>query len=36
MSMLGHQDGDSNASYLEIVDFISAYGANPDQDAREL
>ena len=36
MTMLGRQDGDHNASYLDIVDFIKAYGTNVKTDLIEL
>lgn len=36
MTMLGATDGDSGHSYLEIAEFLSANGANPDEDLREL
>ena len=32
MTMLGRQDGDHDASYLDIVDFIKAYGTNVKLD----
>ena len=35
-SMLGRQDGDHDASYLDIVDFIKAYGTNVKADLVEL
>jgi serine/threonine-protein kinase HipA len=36
MTMLGRQDGDHDASYLDIVDFIKAYGTNVKADLIEL
>ncbi|MBQ7352722.1 MAG: type II toxin-antitoxin system HipA family toxin [Clostridia bacterium] len=36
MTMLGKQDGDHDASYLDIVDFIKAYGTNVKTDLIEL
>lgn len=36
MTMLGKQDGDHDASYLDIVDFIKAYGTNVKADLLEL
>jgi serine/threonine-protein kinase HipA len=39
MTMLGYSDGASfqdGASYLEIVDFLMRYGADPDADMHEL
>lgn len=36
MTMLGKQDGDHDASYLDIVDFIKAYGTNVKADLVEL
>jgi len=39
MTMLGYKDGDSfheGVSYLEIVDFLTNYGANIDSDLKEL
>ncbi|HPQ48208.1 MAG TPA: type II toxin-antitoxin system HipA family toxin [Clostridia bacterium] len=39
MSLLGKTDGASGTdgtSYLEIADFISAYGANPIEDLKEM
>ena len=34
--MLGAADGEDGHSYLEIAEFISHYGANPDADLHEL
>jgi len=38
MTLLGHIDGQDaeGASYLELVEFISRYGANVEQDLKEL
>jgi serine/threonine-protein kinase HipA len=39
MTMLGYSDSNDyhgEASYLELVDFISKYGANVDEDLKEL
>ena len=39
MTMLGHKDGESHregASYLEMADFLSRYGADADNDLKEL
>jgi len=36
MTLLGQTDGDCEASYLDIADFIKSYGSNPRQDLREL
>ena len=36
MTMLGRKDGDHDASYLDIVDFLTAYGSRPKEDLREL
>mgnify|MGYP005838284695 CR=1 FL=1 len=39
LTMLGYKDGQDHsdgASYLEIVDFLMSYGANVDDDLREL
>lgn len=36
MTMLGKRDNDSDASYLDIADFITTYGSNPKKDLREL
>ncbi len=39
MTMLGYSDGighDDGASYLEIVEFLARYGANPSKDLPEL
>jgi serine/threonine-protein kinase HipA len=39
MTMLGHLDGDSaaeGASYLEMVEFISQFGSEPETDLEEL
>ena len=39
MTLLGYTDGtdaSSGASYLELVDFISKYGARPENDLKQL
>lgn len=36
MNLLGFQDGDSNAGYLDLVSFIKSSGANPNEDLNEL
>ena len=36
MTMLGKRDGDHDAGYLDLVDFLTAYGAEPKADLREL
>lgn len=36
MTMLGYMDGEDGASYLDLVDFITTYGANVDDDLEEL
>ena len=36
MTMLGKKDGDKDAGYLDIADFLTAYGAAPKEDLREL
>lgn len=36
MTMLGYRDGQDGASYLDLVDFLTSYGANVDADLREL
>lgn len=38
MTMLGHTDGEdaAGASYLELVEFITRYGANVEKDLEEL
>ena len=36
LSLLGIKDGDKDASYLEIVEFILQYGCNIDIDLKEL
>ena len=36
MTMLGRQDGDNNACYLDIVDFLRENGTNVKEDLREL
>lgn len=36
MTLLGHQDGDAGASYLELVEFIQRQGANVSADLEEL
>lgn len=36
MSLLGKQDGDTGSSYLELAEFITAYGASSKVDLLEL
>jgi serine/threonine-protein kinase HipA len=36
MTLLGHQDGDTGVSYLELVEFIQRQGANVKNDLEEL
>ncbi len=36
MTMLGFVDGQEGASYLDIVDFLTTYGANVEADLEEL
>ena len=36
MSLLGKQDGDTGSSYLELAEFITAYGASSKADLLEL
>ena len=36
MTMIGAKDGEDGHSYLEIAEFITAYGADPTADLREL
>lgn len=36
MTMLGYIDGQDGASYLDLVDFLTTYGANVDADLEEL
>lgn len=36
MTLLGKKDGEEGTSYLDLVDFVKAYGVNPKQDLKEL
>lgn len=36
MTLLGKRDGDEGVSYIDLADFIKAYGANPRNDLKEL
>lgn len=36
MTLLGHSDGTSGVSYLELVEFIMRHGAGVDKDLEEL
>lgn len=36
ITLLGKKDGDEGTSYLDLADFIKAYGANPKKDLKEL
>lgn len=36
LSLLGKQDGDKNASYLEIVEFLLQFGSQPERDLSQL
>ena len=39
MTLLGYKDGQNHkdgGSYLELVEFIEAYGSNPDEDIKKL
>jgi serine/threonine-protein kinase HipA len=36
MAITEHNDGDDNCSYLELVDAIDTYGADPENDRAEL
>jgi serine/threonine-protein kinase HipA len=36
MALTQHQDGDNDCSYLELVEFIKMYGANPKENLKEL
>lgn len=36
LSLLGKQDGDKNASYLEIVEFLLQFGSQPESDLSQL
>lgn len=36
MTVLGKKDGEHDAGYLDLADFLTAYGADPKTDLREL
>ena len=36
MTMLGKTDGDDSGSYLDMAEFIKAYGASPQDDLKEM
>lgn len=36
MALLGKQDGDSEASYLDLMEFVREHGAQPERDLKEL
>lgn len=36
MTMLGKTDGDDDASYLDLAEFLHENGSNPDRDMRQL